>query len=73
MSDKRSPCFTFLLKKRGKKTQKIELFHSADWSEIFNKFRIRVNGKWFNGKGKKMTFFYKNEVKNLMFKSIKFY
>jgi hypothetical protein len=75
MAEKRKAIFTFLLKNHGKKkTNKIELFESAlfkqkDYWSRTKQYRIRVNGKWFP-KGK-AQFFYKTQIRNMIFRSLK--
>jgi hypothetical protein len=81
MADKRKPMLIILLRFQGKKMlkmkkAKIELFDSNLWDDghyrckTGGRYRIRVNGKWFN-KGKEMKYFTKTQVKNITFKSIK--
>jgi hypothetical protein len=85
MAEKRKPCATFLLRIEGikskdtgkMKVQKIELFDSTLWGKKLGnrgarKFRMRVNGKWFNGKGKRgdMLFLDKWQVRDLLWRSI---
>ena len=76
MSEKRKPEFVFLLRKRGKKNRKVELFSCYQWEDRYPKkmprnqverYRIRVNGKW-HGNG--LEFFSLSEFKHLMFKSL---
>ena len=83
MSEKRKADYIFLLKKPGKKTMKIELFRGKQWSKLdpsaqihheyhnYNKFRIRLNGKWFGRDYEKMSFFYKFEFRDILFRSWK--
>lgn len=74
MSEKRQANYTWLLRKRGKKTLKIELFRASQWSDDhtnYSKFRIRLNGKWFGRPEEKMSFFYKYEFRDLLFRSWK--
>lgn len=82
MSEKRKPVFVFLLKNQGKKTNKVEVFEAVDFfqtgfvskfvgeKKIESCYRIRVNGRWFP-KGKK-AFYWKSEIRDLIFKSIQF-
>jgi hypothetical protein len=57
MSEKRKPNSTFLLKKQGNRSVKIEIFNGSQWScsnahELkFQRriYRVRVNGKWRTG------------------------
>jgi len=85
MSEKRKPTFIFLLKKQGKKTHKVEVFEAVEFNEgwqykimstkgkyklIRNSYRIRVDGKWWP-KGKK-EYFWKSEIRDLIFKAIEF-
>ena len=72
MSDKRKPKYVLLLKKEGKKTSKVEVFDGHLFKgyphEIFYRFRLRVNGKWWpEGKRKYLT---KTQIKELFFKCI---
>lgn len=72
MADKRKPDYVFLLKNtRKRKTNKVELFSSRQWGVWGSKLRVRVNGKWFDGKRGEMTFYYKTEIRNMIFRSIK--
>ena len=84
MAEKRKPCAVFLLKFEGKKQDpkknrkfnKIELFDAALWGKYAGvcgarKFRLRVNGKWFNGNQSGMLFLDKWKVRDLLWKSIK--
>jgi len=73
MSEKRTPYHTILLRLSGKKrkTNKIELFLATDWNDgrVYpQRYRIRLNGKWWSGNGKK--YFTKTEVKELVFRAI---
>lgn len=70
MAEKRKPYAVLLLKIRGK-TNKLEMFNMTLWephNHMGNKYRVRVNGKWFP-KGKKV-FFTKTEIKEMFFRSI---
>lgn len=78
MGERRRPIMTILLKKQGKKTNKVELFKATDFVTLgcigYNKnpencYRLRVNGKWFP-KGEK-RFLWKSEIRNLLFRSLK--
>lgn len=78
MSEKRKPCFTFLLRYPGKKkSHKIEVFQASLWGETTGmrgrsilRYRLRANGKWYpEGSG---SFFTKTEIKELLFRSIYF-
>jgi hypothetical protein len=84
MAEKRKPCAVFLLRIEGiklkdpkkiMKSQKIELFDSSLWGKSngirgARKFRMRVNGKWFNGKRSDMLFLDKWNVRDLIWRSI---
>ena len=84
MSEKRKPIFVILLKKTGKgsckkwKKNKVEVFKASDFvsysldrgRQIDSLYRIRVNGKWFP-KGQ-VRFFYKSDIRNMIFKGLKF-
>lgn len=74
MGEKRKPTFVFLLKKPGKKgflkKHKIEVFPASLWLGKTNKYRIRVDGKWFPEK--QALFFYRSEIRDLIWRSIKF-
>jgi hypothetical protein len=76
MGEKRKSCFTFLLKKESKETFKIELFDSVLWSGVNYKskikFRLRVNGKWFPYDKKDKHYFYKYEIRDLIFRNLNF-
>lgn len=68
MAEKRKPSFTILLRKRGKKkANKIEVYPAALWGEWSERYRLRVNGKWFKGR----KFVTHTEIKELVFRSIK--
>ena len=79
MAEKRKPKYTLLLRKQGnEKTNKVELFPASLWksgeaySERDNlgrdRFRIRVNGKWWPTD--KVLFVTKTKAKELFFKNI---
>jgi hypothetical protein len=82
MSDKRKPVFIFLLKNLGKKSNKIEIFEAIDFEKnksskdyvmgkkLENAYRIRANGKWWPPK--KKQYFWKSEIRDILFKSINF-
>lgn len=79
MSDKRKPIATILLKRSGKKNGKIEVFKASDFKDSIyvgtgkcaeHCYRLRVNGKWFP-EGQK-RFFWKSEIRDMMFKGLKF-
>lgn len=83
MSELRKPVFTFLLKNQGNKSNKVEIFNAIDFEKNLNErdvindkkigncYRLRVNGKWYPyGKGK--TYYWKSEIRDLIFKSIQF-
>lgn len=80
MAEKRKACFTFLLKESGKKKfSKVELFRSDQWPKALkfwgrNRFRIRVNGKWYDKKPghKGPAFLYKTQIRDLLWRSIHF-
>ena len=80
MSEKRKPKITMLLKyeaSNGKMVrQRIELYESSLWVEYHRyrsivKFRMRINGKWWQDVNKK--YFYKTEIRDLLWKNIPFY
>ncbi len=86
MAEKRVPSFIFLLKKQGKKSSKIELFKAAIWRDKYKvrrslddsykdflskQFRLRINGKWYCPLGR-YSFFTKSEIKEILWRSIKF-
>lgn len=82
MADGRKPIFKILLKKPGIKTIKIEIFQDIDWydicskvisSGIGNRYRIRINGKWYRRPNEKYDFFLKSEFKELFWRSLKKY
>lgn len=77
MSDKREPEYVILLRKQGKKNNKIEMFKASLWTDYYTKnnncgidrFRLRVNGKWWpKGEARFIT---KTQVKELVFKKIR--
>ncbi len=68
MAEKRKPTFIFLLKKPGKKTIKVEVFPAKLWDGPINKYRLRVNGKWF---GKNQLYVMKYEIRDLMWRGLK--
>lgn len=76
MSGIRKADITILLKKRGKKTAKLEMFYAIQWDEKIyarnnaKKYRLRTGGKWFP-KGK-VQYFTKWEVRDLLWRSFKF-
>jgi hypothetical protein len=69
MGEKRKPCNVILLKKQGKKTNKVEMFsaHTMGKGYRLNRYRLRINGKWWP-KGKE-EYFTKTRVKELVFQS----
>lgn len=76
MSEIRKPYLTFLLRYDGKKkSTKLELFDAFLWNKSFGvfrgkRYRMRVNGKWFQTPdGKK--FFYKYEIRDIFWRSLK--
>ena len=82
MSEKRKPIFILFAQKAGQKKgkkQKVEIFKASDFTLSFfcaygkkteSCYRIRVNGRWFP-KGE-VKFFWKSEIRDLFFNSIKF-
>jgi len=76
MSEKRKPVYIILLRNQGKeKSNKIEIFNASDFGykrtgHKTYRYRLRVNGRWWP-KGKK-EFFRKNEIKEIMFRSMHF-
>lgn len=82
MGEKRKSDFVFLLKTKSKNTAKVEIFRSTKWEGkakpedtwgciSFNRYRIRVNGKWY-GKTKEYqyTFLTRYEIRDLMWRSL---
>lgn len=76
MAEKRKPEFVMLLKKEGKtKSNKIEFFNADLWGyqkrprERLDRYRLRVNGKWYGKKGYKV-FLSKWEARDILFRSI---
>lgn len=68
MADSRKADYTILLRKRSKKSHKLELFCSSKWRGGWKgRFRLRLNGKWWP---LEMKFYTKTEVKELFFKNI---
>ena len=64
---------------KGKmKTNKLEFYEAHLFPDYAydairgNKFRVRVNGKWFYGNNKQ-KYFYTSEVRDLMWRQIPFY
>lgn len=84
LSDIRKPIYTILLKNHGKvgknKANKIEFYDAYLWidnvkfkSTVINKYRVRINGKWWtNGGANKFYFLTKSDWLRLVAKSIKF-
>ncbi len=84
MSEVRKPLFTFLLKYQAKgriTRNRIELFEATEFGykrkgkSQAMKYRLRVNGKWFNKKNqtsRDYNFLYKSEFRDLLFRSIPF-
>lgn len=86
MSEKRKPTFVYLAKNlKQKKTYKIEVFPASLWVDnfkpwdlhlhtfnhnIYNAYRLRVNGKWFKLKNGQWLF-WKSEIRDLLFNSFK--
>lgn len=79
MSDIRKPYFIMMLKNQGKKKyKKIELFNAKLWKiGVFissrkktDRYRIRVNGKWFNDKSGNIIFYTKTQFRDLLMRSI---
>jgi hypothetical protein len=68
--------FTVLLKSQRKRSwNKVEIFdcrYFGYYASRVDKYRIRVNGKWFPPKSSK-TFYSKKEIMRLIEKSIRFY
>ncbi len=83
MAEKRIPAFIFLLKKQGKRSNKIELFKADLWKDnekvkwlydddyFDNRFRLRINGKWYSPY-EQFSFFTKSEIRDILWRSIKF-
>jgi len=81
MGDNREKGLTFLIRYKGKnKSIKVELFPALQWNKkinqsynyLFYRYRVRTDGKWFNPRKEKYTFFTKWEIRDLLWKSIKF-
>ena len=78
MSEKRKPSHIWLLRKQGKNNTKIEFFNASLFGyknparQKSNKYRLRVNGKWFDNQDgyKGRTYFTKWEFRDLLFKSL---
>lgn len=77
MSEKRKPEIVFVAvifgntePKSKPSRNKIELFHASQWSDIrcrgADQYRIRCNGRWFNGK----HVYTLSQVTNLMRRSV---
>lgn len=79
MSEKRKPKITFMLKYEAsgeERRNKIELFDAAQWDDAktyqYRKmFRMRVNGKWWPEGERK--YFYKTQIRDILWRSIPFY
>ncbi len=80
MSDIRKPYIIMLLRYSGKKkSNKIELFDAKLWDEgcvvrgrsKTPRYRLRVNGKWFNSKEGAMVFYSKTNFRDLLMRSLK--
>jgi len=75
MGDKRRPDITILLRYKGKAiSNKVELFHQRQFTtgnktRWTPKYRMRVSGAWFP-KGQE-RFFYKYEIRDILWRSIK--
>jgi hypothetical protein len=80
MSEKRKPRITMLLKweAKGKNvTTKVQLydehlFPDSDYPFRSKRFRVKLNGKWFYGHNKQ-RYFYKTEIRDILWRSIPFY
>lgn len=79
MSEKRKPILILLARKSGqRKFQKIEIFRASDFTEnsfwkkhLYNRFRIRVNGRWFPKENGEKKYFTSTTIKNMYWKAIK--
>jgi hypothetical protein len=83
MSEKRKSDLIILLKYRGKKNVKIELFNATQWIHFPKwkngewakvRYRLRANGRWFNGVDKwdkQLKYFTWYEVRDLLWRSFK--
>lgn len=74
MGEKRKPYIVLLLKKQGK-TGKMELFDARLWGAGYwgraKKYRIRVNGKWFDKRtGINKQYYLIWEIRDLYWKSL---
>lgn len=80
MGEKRKPHFTFLLKKPGMKSVKVELFQSQllegkalskdSYGRISDRrYRVRSAGKWFSYDDYKYTFLTRYEIRDLIWRS----
>jgi hypothetical protein len=75
MSELRKPTQIWLLRDQGKrKTKKIEIFNSRQWEDgghsKSQKWRLRVNGKWFSNKKTGQKYFGSTEFKDMFWRSI---
>ena len=72
MSEKRKAVYIMLLRYRGKKkSQKVELFDAKEWKPYCGKkYRMRVNGKWFDRPKMGMWFVTKSQFRDILFRSI---
>lgn len=79
MAEKRKAELTILLRYNGKrKMNKVEFFHASLWDwkkphglKVGNKYRLRVNGKWFKKNKGDGKFFWKSEIRDLFWRSLK--
>lgn len=49
MSERRKPYSSFCLK-NGARRQKVELYDASEWGEPSGCFRLRINGRWADGR-----------------------
>jgi hypothetical protein len=78
MSEKRRPNAILLLKRSGKKSQKVEIFNAELWEDGLqllrhcktDRFRLRVNGRWAKPGNKKYVS--KTEFRDAFWRSVRF-
>lgn len=84
MSEKRQSCMVWMLRFRGK-SHKIELFQARLWKpgfftnlrrgvfateELRCRYRLRINGKWFNGDNGPIAYT-RTEFRDALFRSLR--
>lgn len=80
MAEKRRPTLTMLLRFPGKKkATKLEIYPAELWGwkktddkgvKVGKKYRLRLNGKWFNSK-RDDKFFWRSEIRDLLWFSLR--